>query len=64
MNAVTREDLDGTIVHFNREVHGEFALTHTEDAAHVVIKADDIRGDVELFDRDVEEARFLRVPRS
>jgi hypothetical protein len=49
LDAVAREDLHDPVGHPHGEMHGELALRGAEDAAHVRIEMEPVRGDAELL---------------
>ena len=48
LDAVAGEDLDGAVVHRDREVDGQLAARLAQDAAHAGIHAEAFGGEIEL----------------
>ncbi len=53
LDAVAGEHLDGAVVHLDREVDGQLAARLAQDAAHALVQAQPIGGEIELLLRDL-----------
>jgi hypothetical protein len=60
LDAVAGEDRDAAVVHRDREVDGELALRHPQDAAHALVEIELVCGVVELGLGDGPDVRSLR----
>jgi hypothetical protein len=59
LNPVPGKYLHRTVVHLNREINGELALTVAEDLAHVIVEAEHIGGNLKLLDGNTEQVWFF-----
>ena len=57
LDPVAGEDLHRSVVHLDREIDGQLALAMAQDLPHVVVEAEDVGGNVELLDGNVERGR-------
>jgi len=59
LHAIPGKHLDRTVIHLDREIHCQLALTVTEDQAHGVVEPEQVRRDRELLDGNVKEIAAL-----
>jgi hypothetical protein len=55
LDPIPCEDLNRTVIHFHWEVDRQFPLAIAEDFPHVVIKSENVRGDIELFYGNIKQ---------
>ena len=56
LDAVAGEDLDRSVVHVDREMDGQLAARLAQDAAHALVHAEPLGGEIELALGDLPTA--------
>jgi putative heme degradation protein len=62
LNPIAGEYLNRSVIHFDREIDGEFTLTVAQDLAHVVVETKHLGRNLKLFDGNAEEVSLFAGP--